>query len=66
MAKDIEKKKLCPWCEAALILVEEQHQGSHSKMRVKRCSNCNKIISTRAEGAPDRILQTELIEGGLS
>ena len=65
MDKEMGDKTQCPWCEELLSLKEEEHQGSHAKMRIVRCSKCNGIISTRAEGAPERIIQKELIEGGL-
>ena len=66
MVKEMGNKNQCPWCEEFLSLSEEEHQGSHTKMRIVRCSQCNGIISTRAEGEPDRIIQKALIEGGLS
>jgi hypothetical protein len=65
MDKESEDKSQCPWCEEFLSLREEEHQGSHTKMRIVRCSKCNGIISTRAEGEPDRIIQKALIEGDL-
>ena len=64
MVEKMQEKSRCPWCEALLSLVEDKHQGSHGKMRIMRCAQCNKLILVRLEGEPDRILKKELIKGG--
>lgn len=57
------EEKQCPWCEELLSLVESTHPGSHGKMRIMRCSQCDGLISARLEGEPDRIIKKELIAG---
>ena len=64
MVEKMQEKSRCPWCEELLSLVEDKHQGSHGKMRIMRCDQCNKLISVRLEGEPDRILKKGLIKGG--
>jgi len=66
MSKDLEEKRQCPWCEELLSLVDEEHQGSHGKMKITRCAGCHKLIRVRSEGEPERIIRRELLEGGLS
>jgi len=55
----------CPWCGEPLSLVDEEYEGPHARMHMARCSRCNKLISARSEGEPERILRKELIEGNL-
>lgn len=65
MVKETEEEKSrCPWCEEILSLVEEKHQGSHGRMRVRRCAQCSKLISVRLQGEPEGIIRKELIGGG--
>jgi C4-type Zn-finger protein len=60
----MEEEKECPWCQESLILEESHYRGPHGKMKIMRCGKCHKLISTRLEGEPDRIIKRDLIEGG--
>ena len=64
MTEERKQKDLCPWCEAELSLTDEEHLGSHGKMKINRCARCKKLISVRLAGERDRILKKELIIGG--
>ena len=60
----MEEERECPWCEEIYFLKESWYQGPNGKMKVMRCSKCEKLISVRLQGEPERIIKSELIKGG--
>jgi hypothetical protein len=60
----MEEERECPWCEEIFSRKESWFQGPHGRMKVIRCSKCERLISVRLEREPERIIKSELFEGG--
>ena len=55
--ESVENKMKCPWCGEEMSPQKSEHRGPYGKIRLTRCSQCQKLISGRLEGEPDAIIR---------